>query len=252
MFTTTRKSIAAALFACAMLSLTACGGNVQNVLKDAEISLAEQSGEKVVSFMTELDTKDMLISAAALPIAKGLGTLEVLSDINTQKTYLKLTFKLGKALKLPSFQYLSKMPNGVTVPLADINLSKMMAFDVGTTGSKIYLYYDAAAKKSVLGVALNVEALAIGTPAILLKSFQLGNVTGVAGLYFGEKANTSGLGIFADLSGVFSGVLAEDEIHLMARQPVRFVERKATKEQQELVDRKLYKLSTSKTRIVVK
>src|SRR5690606_21866347 len=119
------------------MSLTACGGNIESVLKDANLAVEEVNGDDGASFTTALDTQDLMISAATLPSSKNLGTLEILNDVTTGKTYLKMSFKLGKALKLPSFQYSSKMPNGMTVPLTGINLSQLMAFDVGTKGSKV-------------------------------------------------------------------------------------------------------------------
>lgn len=236
-----KRASALAFLTATALSLSACGGKVEQVLKDANLTLSQQNGDEVVSLLTELDTQNLVVSAATLQVDKGLGTVEILNDLNTQKTYLKLSFNVGQALKLPTPVYSSTLPNGTTLPLTGIDLTKVMAFDVGSNGSKVYLYYDMQAKKALLGAALNVDSLKIDTPATVLSSFNFSGVTGLAGLYFGDKAHTSGLGVFVDLSSAFS-----------AARTIGFVPMSLTKEQQSKVDRKLFELGVSNKPIVIK
>ena len=251
MFSTIRKHVAIAALTLAAISLTACGGKVGQVLKDANLELTDVNGDQYVSLMTELDTKSLIVSAVTIPVGNGMGQVEILSDITTQKTYLKLSFNLDKALNLPTPQYSSVLPNGTLLPIAGVDLNKVMAFDVGSKGSKVYLYVDPVSKKAIIGTAMNIASLSIGVPANMLMPFDFGTVTGVAGLYFGTQANTSGLAVFANLSSMFP---AQSGFTMMkaSAAPVNFVPMQLTPAQQRRVDRKLFQLSVSGRPIVLK
>lgn len=243
--------------AAAALAMTACAGNSgQNVLKDSGLALDNVNGMNVVSWTSEIDSKNLIISAATLPIlshGKELGKVEILSDVTTQKTYMKVSFNIKGALDLPLPKYSSTLPNGTQIPLTGIDLNKMMSYEVGKAGSRLYLYYDKTTKKAVLGVALNVESLAIGTPANVMALFDFNGVTGVAGLYFGQAKNTSGLGAFVNLSSVFTGTASvHHEFSKASQAPVGFYPLELTPSQQNKVARKLWELSVSGEPIEIK
>lgn len=232
------------------LSLSACGGNVSSILKDAKLELKQENGQGVVSLTTEIDTKNLILSAVTLPIydqqnpPRELGKVQIATDITTNKTVLTATFNYQTALNLPAPMYSSILPNGASIPLAGIDMSKMMVFDVGLSGSKLYMYYDAAAKKSVIGVAINIPSLTIGQTANLFANFNFNSVSGLAGIYLGQAAGTSGIGIFTDLSKVVfpAGVAPA----FMAKaSDIDFIPMSLTFEQQSRLDLKLWQMSVT-------
>lgn len=251
MLKTLKKSVGATALICAALLMTACGGQEKNVLKDATLNLTQEGGSQVVTLMTEIDTQSVSIAAATLPINYGgrqLGKVEVVTDVTTNRTYFKATLNISSVLKLPTPNYSSKLPNGTTLPLAGIDLNKVMAFNVGSAGSKAYLYYDHQNKKAVLGIAMNVGNLSVETTGNVFARFDFNNVSGMAGLYFGQAPYKSGVAVFANLSNLFpsSATLAQ------ATQDDLFVEKRLAKSQQGPVLRKLYQIKRSGRAIVLK
>lgn len=254
MLNTIKKAASTLAIAGALVSLTACSGNnAGQVLKDANINIESQNGQKFVTWMNELDTKNLIISAATLPILKDgkeLGKVEVVTDVTTAKAFLKVSFNLSSFIDIPLPQYSSVLPNGTTIPLTGIDLNRMMAFDVGSKGSKMYLYYDTNTKKSVVGVALNIESLSIGQPANVMALFNFNGLTGVAGLYFGAAQNQSGLAAFADLSTVFTKTASVRS--MAAASDVNFYPLTPTPAQQYKIGYKLYQLGASGEVLVIK
>jgi hypothetical protein len=246
----TKTLVKLAAAAGAAMALTACGGN-NSVLNNAQLEVKQQNGQNVVALTTEINTSNLVISAVSLPISKDgkqLGSVDITNDITTGKSYLTVTFDYQSALGLPAPTFSSMLPNGTTVPLAGLDLSKMMTFDIGLGGSKLYLYYDQAAKKAVFGVAINVASLSIGQPANVFANFNFNNVTGSAGLYFGTATNTSGVGIFTNLSGV---LFPSNFSTTSAHSKISFKPMQLTPNQSYKVQQKLWELNSSGEEIVI-
>lgn len=256
MFKTTKKI---ALIGFLALGLGACEQqSTESILKNIEYHTFQQNNEVFVSMKTELDTDSIIVSAATLPIydkknpTRLLGQVDVDTNLETMKSTLTVTLNTTISLNLPNFTYDSHLPNGLRIPISGVDLSKMIAFEVGEKGSKLYVHYDAATKKAVLGVALNIESLSIGTPASIFAVFNQNNVKGLAGFYFGDKVNTSGLGVFASLNNLFGRVEMNAIIGENPSSEVEFIHVNNYYEVKSLVDWKLLQLKNANQPLVIK
>lgn len=245
-----KNQLQAAFLIGAVAGLTACGG--QNaIIKDAKLDLTQQNGESVATLTTEINTGAVPVSAVSFPVHlnnKDYGKVEITKDVTTGKSYLVVSINVQQALNLPSPQFNSMLPNGTAVPLAGIDLTKLMAFNVGNTNSKVYLYIDTAAKKAVIGAAINISALALGTNANAFIPFAFSNVSGMAGIYLGAQPGTSGVGVFADLSGLLPSATVSVHSELAkASGEVGFVPSSFSPQVQKQFNWRLYELSVSGT-----
>lgn len=247
--------------ACLMaLVLSACGTEqTESIMKNIEYSTFQQNNEVFVRLKSEIDTQSIVVSAASLPIYdkknpnRLLGQVDITSDLDTLKSTLIVTLNTTISLNLPSFNYESKLPNGLNIPISGVDMSKIIAFEVGEKGSKVYVHYDHTTKKAFLGVALNIEALNIGTPASIFAVFNQNNIKGLAGFYFGDKVNTSGVGVFANLTGLLS---SNQNMNMVTAQKLssdlQFIPVNNYSEVKHLVNWKFFKLQNSHRPLIVK
>ena len=257
MFTETTKKIALVGFM--VFGLAACGEqSTDSILKDVEYRTFQQDNEVFVTLKTELDTQNIIVSAASLPIYdkknpdRLLGQVDVATDLETMKSTLSVTLNTTISLNLPEFTFSSKLPNGLPIPVSGIDMNRVIAFDVGDRGSKVYIYYNQMTKKAVLGVALNIESLSIGTPASIFAAYDQNNIRGLAGFYFGNTENTSGVGVFANLTGLFQQTSAKLSSVQKASAEVQFIPVNNYQEVKHLIDWKFFKLQKSQQPLIVK
>lgn len=257
MFTETTKKIA--LAGLMVFGLAACGEQpTESILKDVEYNTFQQDNEVFVTLTSELDTQNIIVSAASLPIydkknpTRLLGQVDVATDLETMKSTLTVTLNTTISLNLPEFTYNSKLPNGLSIPVSGIDMTRVIAFDVGDQGSKVYVYYNQLTKKAVLGVALNIESLSIGTPASIFAAYDQNNIRGLAGFYFGNTENTSGVGVFANLTGLFVQTNAKTASVQDSKADVQFIPVNNYQEVKHLIDWKFFKLQNSNKPLIVK
>ncbi len=257
MFTKTTKKIA--LAGLMVLSLAACGEQpADSILKDVQYSTFQQDNEIFIKLTSALDTQNVVVSAASLPVYdkknpnRLLGQVDIATDLETLKSTLTVTLNTTVSLNLPEFSYNSKLPNGLSIPVTGIDMNRVIAFDVGDEGSKVYLYYNQMTKKTVLGVALNIESLSIGTPASIFAVYDQNNIRGLAGFYFGNAVNTSGVGVFANLTGLFEQRLSKTASMKEPNLDVQFIPVNNYNEVKHLIDWKFFKLQNSQKPLIVK
>lgn len=120
----------------------------------------------------------------------------------TGKGNLVISVNLSKATSLPNTSL--TLPNATPLPVSGIQNARGIAIPIADTGAKTYLALGQGV--TLLGAAIPFSALdpagkiVPGVNLFVPLNFNKVNVT--AGMFFGAETNTTGFGIFVDLSSI--------------------------------------------------
>lgn len=248
------------LIASAVVFMSACGqDNASNAFKNVSISKVDQNGNAVVTLRTEVGSENVIFQAATLPIVdpktgKEYGTISMERTLDG-KNILVLNANVT-GIHLGNYLADNKLPNGTNVPVA--GLSRLIAVQAGKS-SRVYLGTNASADTWVLGLAVAVkefDSLGNQLPgtAVFFNLDQNAGAKGLGGFFTSTESGKSGLAIFVqtdallDLpkSGISSKALAST-----STQKLKFVERRATREQANYFGYFLERWKRLKTRLKV-
>ncbi len=251
--------IRAVLLGVCVATLGGCGKSASSIFKNATFTVVPQNGDEYLQLEVDINSSNIIFSGLTIPIishSQVIGDVGVSTNLSTGTSAMVVQVDLTKVLKVPNPTLGGILPNGLPWPVTGVNLGQMMSFAVGSSGSRVYLYYDPTAKKAMLGAALDVSALNIGTPATLFSTFSQSGINGLVGLYTGKTANTSGVGFLADVSSKMSFPAALSLHREMVRKtkPVQRVQFYSTSPKTAVrrkIDRVLYRLNESHARITI-
>jgi hypothetical protein len=193
----------------AMMGLAACS-NGSGTIKGNKLALTTQNGKTFASLVTQLNTGNVVVSAADLPILNPQNPAQELGRINVStpavgQTDITLSLNLTDTLHAPSGDKALTLPNGTAFPIVTVDANNWISIKAGAGDSRLYLNIDLAKNTAVVGYALNADALSAGVPANIFASFAVGtsnDVAGMGGIYSGTVKGQSGLAVFADFSGL--------------------------------------------------
>ncbi|QDK38981.1 hypothetical protein [Bdellovibrio sp. NC01] len=211
MFSTTKVKTLI-LAATAMMGLAACSPGSTQVIKGADLKAEAQSnGDIYINLTTHLDSNNVQILAAQLPIMNPNNPAEQLGliNINTSApgiTDIALGLNLSAVAKLPVLTPETTLPNGTSFPVWNTT-AKWYSLPLNNSKtSKLYVNIDWTAQKSIVGYALTSDSLSAGIVANIFSVFNANGVTGYGGVFSGTTPGTSGLAVFADVSSVLTAL----------------------------------------------
>lgn len=256
--------IKAACLAVTVAWLCGCGGSPSSIFKNATFQAFPQNGDLYLQLETDVSSQNVVFTGVTIPFSsngKIIGDVAVSSNLSTGTSAMVVQLDLSSVIHMPSLTYSGNLPNGLAWPLTGVDLTKMMAFNVGGDGSKVYLYYDAATKKALLGTALTVSKLSTGTPVLLFAPFSSNGINGDVGLYTGPKPNTSGVAFIADVSSklpswptltpALTTNVASRKVQRVTPSKVQFMAVSPDQTNRDKIDWELYKMNEHHERITL-
>ena len=219
-----RRALFLTGFGLGACSLTACSGGANSWLSGASVSTFQVNGDSVVTVTTNLSTGSIGLLPVVLPIfnpnnqSQIIGELSILSAIGGGANELALSLDINEALSAGGIPSIGMLPNGTTIPVSGINSLNWVTLPIsngtGTANGKslLYLNYDSFNHKAIVGVAVNINQLAVGAPSDLFLPFTYNSISGVAGIYTGAQPQESGFGLFIDVTSTMAAKTASQKV----------------------------------------
>ena len=200
-------------FTLSALATTACtSGSSSSMIQDMKLTTSQVNGDLNVNAIADLQTGGITMLPSAITIvnpkntSQVLGQLSVLTGLESGSAEIQISVDVNSAIKAGEKIGAGTLPNGTTIPISGINGNNWVTLPIGKLNSFLYLNVDDANKKAVIGVALDIEALAAGLAGDVLLPFDYNNVSGLVGVFTGVLPGTSGIATFIDLSSQMSAL----------------------------------------------
>ena len=199
-----------------LVSNIACGGKGVQWVQDAEIESYQMDGELVGELTTFLDTGGMILPSVQVPIinpknrSEELGYLVMKPGFGSNLAELTIMLNISQAIGLNG-NGLAVLPNGTPLPIAGVDHSQIMTFDLGGKHNiKVYATIDTRNEQAMMGVAVPIKQFqSIGDRLAgvnVFPGFILDNgVQGTFGLFTGKDEGQNGFALFADVSSLIKG-----------------------------------------------
>jgi hypothetical protein len=210
-----KASFRALALVASLAGLSACGTSGNQYVSNATLSTVTTNGVQYATLSATVSTANMILPSGAIGIVnphnptQDYGTVSFAAGVGAQTTQISLNFDLSELANLPTGLSDPTLPNGLAIPLSG-NYSHLATLALGSGGnSKIYFSVDTTTKTAFVGAAFAISQFNAGVDANIFLPFNVGaGVTGVAGVFSGTAANTSGLAVFADASSLLASALA--------------------------------------------
>lgn len=213
------------IFATAALSAvtlgTGCGSGVSpssGIVNDISIKTYTVGSDQWMQMSTILNTNGFQMASVNVPITNPndhsitYGNVSVNASLCSTKP-CKYTADLTVALNVTqaslSHTLDPYLPNGTAVPIGGIDPALIVSLPIATTSvsnSRIYFAFDRVSGVGMLGAALTFAAfdpLGNYVPGLnYFQPFQINNVSLSAGIFAGAATNTTGIGLFVDISNL--------------------------------------------------
>ncbi len=194
--------------------LSACGYRipVESVVSRANLTSYQQNNDNWISAQLTLKTSTFQLSGINLPITSPTDSTKTLAQLTIAPSLpsaannsgtVTVALDLTNVIKLPTTHAL--LPNNAPLPITlpeNATLTGVVAVPVEATGATIYYMF--GSNLSVLGIAIPFAALdtaGLSAPgANIFAPATFGQVSMLAGMFFGSTSKTTGIGVFIDLS----------------------------------------------------
>lgn len=250
------KSILTSAFT--ILTLAACGQSPSSIIKNAEVRASVSStGEMFASLTTSMDSSNIQISSMEIAVMNPRNAFEQIGSlriVTPQFGTTQVTLDLNVSV-LAHIQYTltpeKGLPNGTLFPVFGPKIGTWYSVPLKqNANSKLYINIDNTAGSVVLGYALVTDQLASGVAGNIFVPFAAQGVNGYGGIFSGTKPGTSGVAVFADVSGAFSSILPKVK-NSIAQSKVVFADQ-TSESSQEKIFKKLIKLNLKKEKLKFK
>ena len=245
--------IRAAFIVASVAALSACGSSPSSIFKNATFSTFQQNGDQYLQLETDVSSQNVVFSGVTLPVqvnGKTIGDVSVNTNLSTGTSAMIVQLDLSNILHIPTPTYSGNLPNGLAWPVTGVDLTKMMAFNVGSNGSEVYLYYDSTTHTAMVGAALTISSLSTSIPASLFSTFTASTgINGLVGLYTGKAANSSGVGFIANVgsqlwpAATVSAKLAVKKAVSVAPTKVQFFSTSPDRKVRDQIDWEVYEMN---------
>lgn len=198
-----------------------CGANVSpgsGMVNNIQVKSYTLGSDQWLQMDTVLNTNGFQMSSINVPITDPrdhsvtYGNVSVASSLcNTKPCAYTVNLSVALNVTQASLSHTldAYLPNGTAVPIGGIDASKIISLPIATTAfsnSRIYFAFDTVTGVGMVGAALTFSALdPVGhyVPGLnYFQPFQINNVSLSAGLFVGSETNTTGIGLFVDISNL--------------------------------------------------
>lgn len=238
----------------ALASLAACDPNANQIIKGADLTAQVQQGDIYVGLTTHLNSNNVQILAAELPVFNPQNPAEQVGHISITTpqmgiTDISLEMNLSKVSKLSSLTPEKGLPNGTAFPVWGVNPGSWYSLPLNNSKtSKLYVNVDWTAQNAIVGYALVSDSLSAGITANIFSAFNAQGVTGYGGIFSGTAPGTSGVAVFANISSVLKAV---NPTLTKSSTQIYFADRTSDSRKQT-VQKHLIDMNLKKTKIRVK
>ena len=277
-----RSALALLTLSMAAVTTTGCGSaqsGVSGLLSSIQVKSYAQNGDLWASLSAQLDTGNMLLGAVSVPImdpknpSVTYGSLSIAPNLCSSTGICAgggtITIGVDVSAVAHVQEVSNQLPNGTMIPVGQAASAAIVALPLGNSGGKIYVALGQGI--AMLGIAMPFKALdPVGqyAPGVdIFSSFTLGSVSGIVGLFTGSSTDTTGFGLFVDLSNLLNptpapttGVVAaemsrsqvdlSDESAAMLSQPIQpliLKDQKPSYSAEQAVYYKLWDLNSNTT-----
>jgi hypothetical protein len=202
-----------------MLTMSACGtanSPISNVVTNVTLKTSTVAGDNWVAVDATLVTGNFQLASLNIPVTdpktmKEYGQLTILPNLCSGSCVnnggeLILSVNLTEATLINGVDPL--LPNGTPLPIGGLSNSTVIGVPVQNTGAMIYFAFGKGV--AMVGAAVPFKALdVVGqyvAGADIFIPMQFKGVGVSAGLFIGTLTNTTGVGLFVDLSSVLNPV----------------------------------------------
>lgn len=196
------------------LTLAACGQSPSSIIKNAEVhATVGEDGDIFASLMTSMDSNNIQILPTEIVVMNPKNSSEQIGSLRVttpQVGMTQITLEVNVSTLAQIQNTLTPetaLPNGTPLPVLGTKIGTWYSIRLKQyTNSKLYVNIDNTASV-VLGYALVTDQLGAGVAGSIFVPFTGQGVSGYGGVFSGTTPGTSGVAVFADVSGVFSTIL---------------------------------------------
>lgn len=238
----------------------ACSNVGNNIVKNAQIDTYANSGEQFAELSVDVNLFGMTLPAVSFPIKNPTNSSLTLGQVSLNNSTFPgatsdvgLMINLSQLAGLPAGMSVPYLPNGMPIPVSGVDPSRLITFNVGSTG-RMYLDLNTPAGTAIWGIALPIQQFdSIGSTLSginVFPKFQLDNgISGVAGVFTGSGAGQNGLALFVDASALLhKNTMSFSPMSMLAK-PTFVSYSNATAAQERQLLNMLYKLSARRTKL---
>jgi len=192
---------------------TGCGSSTttSSILNNVTLKTYQQGTDQWIQMTATLSTAGYTLGAVNIPIvnpanpAVEYGQITLAPDLcgtGCNGGDLTLAFNITQGAHGQSVSPL--LPNGTAIPVGGLQNATVLAFNVGNFGAKVYFAFGQGV--ALLGTAIPFAALDPAgqyVPGLdVFAPITISNITADVGIFAGSQPNTTGVGLFVDLSSV--------------------------------------------------
>ncbi len=198
-----------------IFDLAACNATsaTQNAVTNITLNAFQEGQDNWIQASASINTGNFQMIAFSIPLANpadptvSYGQLSFVPDIcNGQSCVglgtLDLQIDLTKTASLNASS--PTLPNGTALPISGLDSAKVVAVPVAETGAQVYLALGGGV--AIMGAAIPFAALdpagQIVPGANLFVPLTLNSISLIAGMFFGATTETTGFGLFVDVSSI--------------------------------------------------
>jgi hypothetical protein len=200
-----------------IINLSGCGQNsnpVANVISQIELKSYKVGSDEWIQMKAGLVTGNFMLAGINAPITDPtdlskvygqIGLLPVLCGNNPNCQGggdLTISLNITQVTQVQGVAPI--LPNGTGLPLGGLQNAHVVALPIGNTGGRIYFAFGPGV--GMLGTAIPFSVLDPSgqyVPGVnVFQPLQLGPVSLIAGIFAGSVPNTTGIGLFADLTSI--------------------------------------------------
>lgn len=239
-----------------LVFLSACGKG--NWVQDARLRSYVEGGDQYGEVIARVQSGQMQLPSLEIPIVRPqqpgviFGRVAVRGGVGGASD-VSIALNLTRVAKLPTGSSDLTLPNGSPLPVAGVDPSKTLSFQLGDGHSKVYVNMSPESGTAMVGTALVIPQFNVGIPAEIFLPFVSsdGKVHGLAGVFTGALPMTSGFGLFADISGLLQQSLTQS-LAAPAGGNVVFVPGDPSPGDRQKVARMLERLNAKRARINIR
>jgi hypothetical protein len=203
-----------ALGATAIVFSPNCGGKnpISQLVTHLAVKTSVINGDDWVQASATINTGGFQMAGVNAPITDPNTQVEygqitlvpTLSSATQQSADLTISIDTTQISHLPNAT--ATLPNGTALPVGGLSNATTIAIPIANTGAELYFAFGRGV--ALLGAAMSFSALdpagKYGAGVDLFQPFAIGSIEVLAGIYGGALPNTTGVGVFMDLSSVIN------------------------------------------------
>lgn len=209
------------------LAIVACGNN--SWVNQASVQTSVMGRDIFGEIQFQIASDGLIFPSMSVPVfheSLRIGLLQLATDLAKGETQLQVQLNLSQIANLPRTRRSSGLlPNGVPIPVANINLDNLLTLTVGGTQSVVYADLNFRTRSGMVGVAIpfdQFDGLGASTNGMLnlFPAFRLENgLVGTAGVFTGNRNGQNGFAAFIDAQSLLNTGVTIQNVNPGPEQP---------------------------------